>query len=315
MRRFLRHTAVLGSCLLLASATGCDESTKTVDLTPDVPRVVLPPYDTLAAAQNNRVASINRFWTSASFNLHWRDQDGDRHVDQTDGYIILEPPQKTAVSLTKAGENVFWIGSDEEMYWMFEGGDAPRAFVGRNENAFSPDSEPLPMSFHPLEMTDLLGFVEFPDEFSDARIELTDAPQYNAYAVTIPGPFSLRCVYIDRESGLPTRVELLSHWTREVMAWSELDTYTNMDLDDVRQDLEPMVPTRIVLRVAGSRADEYVRIGIHGQPMDRRSRGRWTNDVFRYNRIARIMSPKERIVLDAKCENPAFAAETATADP
>ena len=281
----------------------------------------VPTYGEIAQKQNRRAENAPRYWAPTDVQLDWTDEDGKRHVESGDGLLIFVQPDRVAMTFSKVGEIGFWAGCNEEMFWVFEGGDDPVAYVARNENAFHPDCDSLPIAIHPLELIDLLGLFSFPmiedgDAGGHAAADaangmvagdprISDDRKY--IVVDVPGRWSLRRVYLDPTYLLPRRVEIVSRDDPSIVhAWSELDGYVDLRVMSVEgAPAPPKVPTKMKLHQSGM--DGVVSISAY-KPRDRSSRGPIPPKVFEYRAVARSMTPNRRVVLDARCPNPAFAA-------
>jgi len=276
-----------------------------------------PTYAELAARHNERVEDIARYWASATISVRWRDpESGNRKTEQAEGYVMFEPPDRTAVVLSKAGETIMWIGSSDERFWMFERGDPSLMRVARTVNAFHPAADPLPIGFHPLEIIDLFGFAPLPTPPEDApaaaagpRVRLA---LDGTWAVDTPGRWSVRRTFFDPDSALPVRVELRDPLGGELLAWSDLSEYEPMDIPNRAEYLSPAVPSLVLLHSGEPETteDEYVKVGLRGRARDRKPRGRWGSDQFEFEGVRRYLRPDRIIVLDARTADPALPPTT-----
>ena len=261
-----------------------------------------PDYETIAAGQNDRVDRIEAYWATASVELQWTDEQGQRRTENGDGYLIFMPPDRTALSVTKLGETYLWAGSDAERFWLFEGGDADRAYIGRTENAFQPCAEPLPLAVHPSELLDLLGVFRFPAE--DGRVREADA--LGAWVVHVPGMYSSRQVYLDPATLLPVRVDLLDAVTGRPLVTAELEAYGRLNQRERPTSQQPLVPTRLTIR--NPQTGDSARIWVR-EPADRPPNRPLNEQLFSFEAVRATMRPDEVVVLDAGCANPATVAD------
>lgn len=270
---------------------------------------VVPTYEEIARVQNARVGKIDRYWSAIRMKLKWFD-DGDEkwHEESGEGHLVFQRPRNVALTFSKVGEIGFWAGSNDEMFWVFEGGDDPQEYVARNENAFQPCCEALPISVHPLELIDLVGLFSFPTFSAEDSNRAGPAVRYSSHfggwMIDVPGLWSIRRVYFDPATLLPIRIELRLRADREVeLGWAELSNYRRMDVRGLDDEDRPFVPERMVISQPISNREitlETVR------PMDRTARGPIREQVFELKGVSRSMKPKRRHVLDAGCPNPAF---------
>lgn len=293
-------------CLLLAAAvgaalTGCapKEIGQPGGLNAPQPDLA-PSRSEIAAAQNTRVASVTRYWSSAALDLRWIEEDGNKRHETGDGYLMLQPPHRTALIFNKLGETYLWAGSDDEHVWLFEAGDADLARIARVENVFHPLSEPMPLSVHPLEVLDLLGMTPLNDFAGPDPLWSRD---FAGWIIEEDGPTNRRRLYFEHETLLPKRVELSDPLSGEVLVSADLFDYRPVDQEGRPPGLWPLMPTRFVLRPADEE-EGYVSVTVR-EPRDRNARGRWDANAFNPGAIAQVMRPSEWIILDERCPEPA----------
>jgi len=294
----------------------------------------VPAYAEVAARQNERVGRITHFWSAADFTMQWRDDEDKLRTETGEGYLMFVPPRRTGLVFKKLSETYLWLGSDEERFWLFAGGEDSVAYVGRHENAFDPKADPLPMTIQPTELADLLGVFPFPDpaatEGEGIRVERPASlilhtatgrkvrtPNVTGWLVRIDGPWGERRVYLDPQTYQPIRVELVGRGTGRVAAWSELAEYKPVYGDTYADGNFPLVPTRMVFHQGEPfRLDQEEALGLLKQgepvavielrgPRDTPSSGDWNPAMFSFEAIEKRMRPRERVVLDARCANPA----------
>ena len=282
-----------------------------------------PEFATLAALQNERIGKITDFWSRASLRAVWVDDEGERHREEGEGHLILRLPYQTSLTVGKVGEIGYWAGSDMEHFWLFDSVDRdnPIAFLARNENAFSPCAEPLPLAIHPLEVVDLMGFSTLPEvlpiTLADGTVQPAPAtPEVvvddldRSFVVTLPGPFSVRRIAFDADHPdlVPKRVELLDPNGGRVLAIAELTEYVRLDVIGLGPGLQPWVPSRLYIRPGGADVDpeeNFVRLTL-AAPADRpTSRREIDPRVFEFRTVQRQMRPDRIEVLDQNCPEPA----------
>jgi len=300
--------AGMTALLLMSGCQNGKVSGVKTDPTRAMPEVV-PTYDEIARVQNARVGKIDRYWSAIRMKLKWFDEvDESWREESGEGHLIFQRPRNVALTFSKVGEIGFWAGSNDEMFWVFEGGDDPQEYVARNENAFQPCCEALPISVHPLELIDLVGLFPFPTFSAEGSYHLPPAVRYSsqfgAWMIDLPGLWSIRRVYLDPETLLPIRVELRLRADCEVeLGWAELSNYRRMDVRGLEDEDQPLVPGKMVVSQPTSKSEvtlETIR------PMDRTARGPIRVQAFQLKAISRSMKPRRRRVLDAGCSNPAF---------
>lgn len=295
----------------------------------------LPAYVRVAQVQNDRVSRIAAFWSSAAFTMQWRDDEGATRTEDGEGYLMFIPPSRTGLVFKKLSETYLWLGSDDQRFWLFAGGDDSVGYVGRNQNVFDALAEPLPMTIHPVELIDLLGMFPFPDAESPVGRQLrverpaslilhtgagrrVRTPRVRGWLLTVPGPYGDRRVYLDPQTLRPIRVELIDRGSGRVAAWSELSEYKEMYGDSLPPDGFPLVPTRLVFHQGEPfqrdldeapnvlRQGDPIAIVTLRQPRDSPASGAWNESMFSFDAVRRRMRPRELVVLDARCKDPAL---------
>ena len=274
-----------------------------------IPQTV-PTYEEFAQIQNDRVSKVDRYWSAIKMKLSWYDEEAQKkRTESGEGHLIFERPNKVALTFSKVGEIGFWAGSNDELFWVFEGGDSKQAFVGRNVNAFQPCCESLPISVHPLEVIDLAGLFTFPiatnknDSQNHHDPAVGYSSKYGAWKLDIPGVWSFRRVYIDTTTFLPIRVELRSRLNRDISYGSaDLSEYVRLNIRGKDEQVRPWVPAHFELKQSG--IDGSVTLDAN-RPLDRTARGPIRKQVFQYEAVARSMKPREIHILDRRCPDSA----------
>jgi len=296
----LRPALVLGAIFaLVMGLTGC-RTTHEFDEAEEINRPAeTPAYAELASTHNERVGKIEEFWAPTRVRIRWM-EEGEEREENGEGNLIFHRPNRVALTFGKVGEIGFWAGCNDEMFWVFEGGDASRVYVARNENAFRPETEPLPIAVHPLEVLDLLGLFELP---ATTTRPITFDESTASWVIHSPGRWSDRRLYLDVKSLLPRRVELVAPARPDVvLASADLDAYQPLDVGSLSRDDRPLVPTEITVFQPNEAGD--VRIEVF-RPRDRTSRGPIRPEIFEFDAIANSMRPEKRVILDAAAPNPA----------
>jgi len=306
--RFNKSTRCLILSMMLSVfivSVGCEstgpKTSSETSITPIDPTTP-PGYLELATVQNERVGKISTYWARSAFKLEWTEDD-ESHTEIGEGHLIFSLPNEVALSFGKVGETFLWVGSNDKLFWLFEGGDEAAAYVGRNENALHPLCERLPITVHPLDLLDLMGLFPLPDPLAAPPAVQPDV-QYNAWFVVVPGRGADRRVYFEPENFFPIRIELLEPDTNEILIAADLSEYVRMDIKGLSIGTQPDIPEWIV--VEDRLSNTSLRLALR-KPADRPpSRDAINTAVFNYDTVRKKMRPKEQIVLDTQCPNPAF---------
>ena len=112
-------------CALLGACAGGPEPRAET-----VPPAERPDPAELRQRYNARVERLQRVWARAVVELSWRSREGRRH-EQGEGHLLVERPEKLALSVGKLGHTIFWSGTDGERQWLFDlSGDEKVLYLG-----------------------------------------------------------------------------------------------------------------------------------------------------------------------------------------
>jgi hypothetical protein len=204
------------------------------------------------------VDRIERVYADGSIELRWTDEDG-RHFAPGHLDLWIEPPDRTAVYISKGGQRIMWLGSDGPRAWLFDFRndrtvlhvDQPTA-GGTSEFPFDPAHlfslcglTPLPAS----------GAVEGCDEGLDAFIVVPD-----------PAGAPLR-LFLDRASLLPVAAEILDA-DGAVLLYSRLmlRRYERVDVVGAAPGSGPRIPT--LIDIHGIDQDVHAKLSIYSPTDD-----------------------------------------------
>lgn len=177
------------------------------------PPIELPTYAALATMQNERASRLQTLYARGTVEMTWRDLDDKQQHGQGSIDLWLQWPNCLAMQVTKLGEELFWLGCDETDRWLFVlTGDEKILYVGPHADGRTDsevqDGQPLELS--PTAWRDLLGLAPMPVSGDDPPPVSWDA-ELDAWLVEVPrsgGAAGRLRLFLDRESGLPRRIEL-----------------------------------------------------------------------------------------------------------
>ncbi|HYE03031.1 MAG TPA: hypothetical protein VD963_07325 [Phycisphaerales bacterium] len=158
LRRLLRRALValafwqLAACGTAPPADG-----------PPVARGPAPEYATVAARYNERLPLLSKVFSPVVMQVTYLDEEGQRHHEQGEGVLQVVVPDHLALSLSKAGKRVFWLGGDGQRYWWIDLLEENTATVWSASTA-ARESAQAGLGLHPREIVRLLGIVTLPDE-------------------------------------------------------------------------------------------------------------------------------------------------------
>jgi hypothetical protein len=207
--------------------------------------VAAPPLDAAAivAAQNHRVAGLERFAARGSAELRWHDETGDHFEQAQVDLAWRHGGQEIALRADKVGERLAWAGASPTQWWLFEPKREPtRLWLGARERPV-PDSL-LPFA-GPDALLELLAAAPWP-----ARIELAqDHPgSFTAdFARPRRGEWAKTRVQVDAANGQPVHVWLLDG-KGATLAESELSQPVMAAMDHLPMADRPLVASKITLK-------------------------------------------------------------------
>jgi len=252
-QRWLPGLGIGVLCVLLLSA--CDTTPDSIQSN-DPPARPLPPaisYAEFAERYNQNFLQFERLRARSVISARWTEEDGKNRYEQGEGNFLFVLPDHLAVSLGKAGNVLFWAGTDGKRYWLFDmQGDksvqfgkvpnADDASVGLNRQYGSP------LLVSPADLPMLLGFLPMPEgEGTEFAADPTPVWDENGgrYIVDVPsqGQHQIR-MEVDARKLRPKRIAMLDE-LGQVMVLSDLGRYERLDMIGTPVVDWPTIPTDI----------------------------------------------------------------------
>ncbi len=273
--------------LLTVLPTGCSSSQK-IPPTPTLPDP-LPAYEELARTHNERVAELQQFHTYGVIEFRWSDQDG-KHFEQGDLQLWMMLPHHSALRVSKLGDVLLWIGSDEQQYWLFDClNDEKVLYLESHDYDFSSDEGDQPIMLPPHVIIDLMGLGELPIEVANkdnqdspvgqaSRLSLPlieyDADN-DAWLLTLaPDEHQLQQqISFSRQTGLLQRVVLLDQEQQPIVE-SSPRRYDRVEQERSLSVNWPLLPTLIDIKQPDGKYQVKLAFDspsgiMHDQPLDR----------------------------------------------
>lgn len=209
-------TTLISVCILSAALplTGCTSTqTKPRFERPEV----LPSYTRTTDRFNARVERLDKVWASTVVTIRTPKESGGTRIDQAEGYLQIEQPDKTSLSIMKLGETYFYLGSDDVGYWWLDLSDRDRkvALYGLHAEATPAIVAELGLPVHPQELLDLFGLTRLPDRADGDTGTSAVAPGISEWdeergmiRVTLPAKWGTRALWLDPVTMAPQRAEL-----------------------------------------------------------------------------------------------------------
>lgn len=242
----------------------------------------------------DRVARIPTFFSSGVLELRWRDADGDEHFEpQVNARIWLDPPRKSALRAEKLGEEIFWLGSDDETVWLFDlFSDPATVYLANHDQTLATGPSEAPLLIRPASLIDLLGLwpvaagAEPTARVESARLEDRDVDVYVIEGRGRGGPVR---IWLEPTNGWPLRVEVLDEATGEVILHSTLDRYEGATVENLSSLGWPRVPT--LINIADREGRIRLRLALADPAVDAPNQP-W-GVVFDFDRLLGSLRPDE----------------------
>lgn len=197
---------------------------------------IVPSYAQTASRFNARVNRLDRIWASAVVTIRTPKESGGTRIDQAEGYLQIEQPDKTSLSIMKLGETYFYLGSDEDGYWWLDLSDSEHkvALYGLHAEATPAIVAELGLPVHPQELLDLFALTPLPGPKTSDAASSVVAPgtvgwdeQRGMLKVTVPAKWGTRVLWLDPVTFAPQRTELRDARGR-VRATCDMARYTSV---------------------------------------------------------------------------------------
>ena len=205
----------------LAALGGCDNQK---DRPAATLRKPLPDYTETAKRYNTDIAALDTLWCRATTQMRYTDEHGEKRIEQGEGHLQVQRPDKVALSIGKVGQMLFWMGCDSERYWWMDlTGDTHIASVGRHDGparaaaasaaAGKGEGGPGGMvgSVSPRAVARVLGIVPLPEK--GGTVDWSPDGTQLILTAPVEGEAGIggtrQRVWIDPEKNIAVRVQLL----------------------------------------------------------------------------------------------------------
>lgn len=262
-----------------------------------------PAFTEVRERYNQRTGRIDQLFSRGVVEVRWYDEDGRRHFEQGDLHLYMRLPSELAISVSKVGETLFWIGGDAEQFWFFNlappNGQPTTAIVGHHEEVSGATIEGVPVAVRPDQLVHLLGIAEMPQPAGDASAEVTR--EDGADVLTLPADVDGDAWWryeLDPADHLPRRITLLDG-DREPIVSSQLERYAYMQRENVPPGGWPEVPTRIEITVPDDRSRLTLFLDRDPPPSDGKARDRIRDVQFDFDTLVEMLDPQDVRVVAA----------------
>ncbi len=220
-----------------------------------------PSARQIIASHNERVAKLTTTYSRGVIEVRWRDDRG-KHQHQGDLDFYRSTDDRTALSITKVGERLLWLGSNEQEYWLFDLTDKTDRVLyrGRNDEPLTAEGSSAALQAFGIRPQDLLDLLAL--RMIDETAIADEPPAYDrkrkAYVLVAE---NMR-LSVDRSTLLPVRVELLDA-TGKVVAESTHARYETVEMPGVAPLARPKMAELIDIRQGESLSN--AETGITGE--------------------------------------------------
>ena len=271
----IRITVTMLIGVLSALVSGCTTSR-------GVPPAAMPAVapDEVRDMQAARLDGLRRLHRYGVMEITWVDETGRTHREpQVSLNFWYEVPRRTALRIDKIGEVFFWIGSDDEAYWIFDLSADPSILThGLHASSAGTRMDGLGQ-LSPLVLLDLLGLSEFTDVAVGTQVDPDGGP---VHLMTTAGR---ALVTWDPVLGVPTSIAVLDT-DGKVRMESHLEMYQSINVDGTGTML---FPRRV--KVLSADRDLQLRIFFDTPPQPL-SRQKWDR-IFDPDRLQHSLRPDE----------------------
>lgn len=203
---------------------------------------------------NSRAVRLSALESRGILSLRFPDPKNRsrERYEQGDLNLQLRLPSDTALVLKKLGETLIWLGSDDQMYWLFDDLETKHAFVGQNELVSVEKLGWLALPIHPHTIAVLLGLEQLPRNSSIAL-----DPNSRDVLITVPGDeYGLYLIYSE-SSSFPKAVEI-----RDANGIAIVTAYGSEPID-VTMPSDPFGDGPSLVRSSGDMFPSKIRIVLH----------------------------------------------------
>jgi hypothetical protein len=222
---------------------------------------------------NARVSRLDRIWASAVITLRTPKESGGTRLDQAEGYLQIEQPDRTSLSIMKLGETYFYMGSDERGYWWLDRSDSSRriGLYGLHEEATPEIVASLGLPVHPQELLELFAVTPLPSGVEGSRrVAVAWDESLGLLRVETPARWGSRIAWLDPILFSPQRTELRDE-RGNVRAVCEMGRYASVP---VRGDgrVPPKMASQYRVEFPGTEARATLELyGLTNKPISERA--------------------------------------------
>lgn len=149
----------LAALLPLAGCESPDASDQPAKPAAASPPASLATYPEAANAYNRRVARLDRVWARTTLRVEGVEEGGDKIDEQAEGNLQFIRDRRLALTVTKVGEPIYYLGSNDDQFWWLDIRQNRRALVGDHADATAKSVAQFGVPVLPLDLIELLGLL------------------------------------------------------------------------------------------------------------------------------------------------------------
>lgn len=118
-----------------------------------------PDVDAILTAHNINAQRLKQIDAAGVLQIRWVDENGRTREEQGEAELWIDKPRHIALRVSKLGEELLWIGSNDERFWLFDSLDDDNValITRRHGSALVWGSDDDAIELQPLALLDLMA--------------------------------------------------------------------------------------------------------------------------------------------------------------
>ena len=255
---------VCASILLFGCPPKSTENSQVRNTRPDATAII--------ESHNLNASRLKQIDATGVLQIRWVQSNGRTREEQGEAHLWIDQPRKTALRVSKLGEDLFWIGSDQERFWLFDLLDDDNTSLITHPHGTSlvwGDGADA-IELQPLALLDLMGVTELRQ--TDGEPTYSDTDQ--CWLIPVSGAAGPLLIAWDPTTRIVRGLKLLDQ-DGDVRMTSSLRRRASVDIFDGVAFERPQMATLIDFEVPDGRGrlklalEQDVFGDLGDQPVDR----------------------------------------------
>lgn len=286
--------------VLLAGTTGCELFQSKPDdklvTPPPPPQRPVPTYAEIAQRYNTNSDAIKQLWARAVVSSQWVEADGDRRSEQGEGHFMFVKPSRVAISAGKFGQQLFWAGANESLFYVFNLSSDPKTvYYGRYMDFGGVLMSQIAMPVNPQDLLMMIGVEALPtaaalEQELFAGLKLEGHTEWYWGDVLVETPDGRWRLLVDPQTALALRVDMLDTQGTSVLSC----TLSDHERINTPTGLGPRVATKIRIESAERQGDLTLSLS---DMTDAKGTRRIRDRAFDFEALVRSLKPDEQVEL------------------